>query len=220
LHRRYIINSLIDQGINFDTCIFQKKSCSPKFDVKPKWSRVEKLELTKKFKSKTRMDLKRVKKIIEINKLQSKDFKFKKEILEANFVIVSGADWIKGYLLKIIKHKSLNIHMGIAEKYRGLDSNLWAWYHKDFRNIGVTLHKLDNDLDSGLIFRSQRLKLNKNQKVWLLRYLESELAIKLLKQAINNIRNSKLKFRKQKFDGRYYSFMPSVIKNSLKQQRS
>ena len=97
LHRRYIINSLIDQGINFDTCIFQKKSCSPKFEVKPKWSRVEKLELTKKFKSKTRMDLKRVKKIIEINKLQSKDFKFKKEILEANFVIVSGADWIKGY---------------------------------------------------------------------------------------------------------------------------
>ena len=110
--------------------------------------------------------------------------------------------------------------MGIAEKYRGLDSNLWAWYHKDFRNIGVTLHKLDNDLDSGLIFRSQRLKLNKNQKVWLLRYLESELAIKLLKQAINKIKNSKLKFRKQKFDGRYYSFMPSVIKNSLKQQRS
>ena len=78
--------------------------------------------------------------------LSSIDIETKKEISKANFIIVSGADWIKGELLNKIKHKSLNVHMGIAQKYRGLDSNLWAWYHNDFKNMGVTLHKLDYSL--------------------------------------------------------------------------
>ena len=218
LHRRFIINSLLDYGIELNTCIFQNQSYLPSFKVRAPWYKTEKLQLLKKFKKKTRVDLRRVKKIIKIKNLSSINNEAKKEILKANFIIVSGADWIKGDLLKKIKHKSLNVHMGIVQKYRGLDSNLWAWYHNDFENMGVTLHTLNNSLDTGSIFKSQNFKILKNTKIWYLRYLESNLAVKLLKKALNLFALKKLKLKKQKTYGRYYSFMPSVIKNKLNQQ--
>ena len=105
--------------------------------------------------------------------------------------------------------------MGIAQKYA---EQLWAWYHNDFKNMGVTLHKLDYSLDTGSIFKSQNFEILKKTKIWHLRYLESDLAVKLLKRALNLFALKKLKLKKQKYYGRYYSFMPSVIKNKLNQQ--
>lgn len=215
LHRRFIINSLLDKGINLNTCIFQTISYKSTFRTNPLWAKFEKTELLKRFNKKTRLDLRRVKKIIKIKNLSSITNECKKEISKSDFVIVSGADLIKGQLLEMLRLKALNVHMGIAEKYRGLDSNLWAWYHKDYKNIGVTLHKLNKDLDTGQIFKTQSIKINKKTKIWLLRYFESDLAVKLLKVALNCSEKKKLILRKQKKIGRYYSFMPSVIKNKM-----
>ena len=217
LHRRFIINSLIDKGVKLNTCIFQTNSYKSSFKTTSPWSRLEKSKLSKKFKSISRIDLRRVKKIIKIKNLSSVNKECNKEIKKANFIIISGADLIKGNLLKIIKNKALNIHMGIAEKYRGLDSNLWAWYHHDYKNIGVTLHKLDRKLDTGKIFKSKYLRITKKTKIWSLRYLESILAVDLLNLALRDLNKKKLNLRKQKQIGRYYSFMPAVIKNKIHQ---
>ena len=105
--------------------------------------------------------------------------------------------------------------MGIAEKYRGLDSNLWAWYHEDYKNMGVTLHELDHNLDTGKIFKKGFLNISYKTQVWLLRYHESNLATKLIISAINKFNTNKYVLNKQKNIGRYYSFMPAVIKNNL-----
>ena len=215
LHRRFIINSLIDKGVKLNTCIFQTTSYKPSFNTNPFWAKFEKSELLKRFNNKTRLDLRRVKKIIKIKNLSSITKECKKEISKANFVIISGADLIKGQLFKMLRPKALNVHMGIAEKYRGLDSNLWAFYHHDYKSIGVTLHKLDRRLDTGQVFKSQSLTINKKTKIWLLRYLESDLAVKLLKMALNSFGKKKLILRRQKKIGRYYSFMPTVIKNKI-----
>ena len=215
LHRRFIINSLIDKGIKLNACIFQINSFRPKFKTNYSWAKFEKAELLKKFSKTTRMDLKRVKKIIKIKNLSIINNECKEEITKANFIIISGADLIKGQLLKMIRPKALNVHMGIAEKYRGLDSNLWAWYHNDYKSVGVTLHKLDKSLDTGKIFKSQNLKINKKTKIWHLRYLEYNLAVKLLMISFKSFGKNKLNLRKQKQIGRYYSFMPTVIKNKI-----
>ena len=133
---------------------FSNNSYKPSFNTNPFWAKFEKSELLKRFNNKTRLDLRRVKKIIKI-KNYHRLLKSVKEISKANFVIISGADLIKGQLFKMLRPKALNVHMGIAEKYRGLDSNLWAFYHHDYKSIGVTLHKLDRRLDTGQVFKSQ-----------------------------------------------------------------
>lgn len=216
IHRRYIINKLLDMNVHLNTCIFQKKNITPKYKVTPKWHKKEKNELNKIFINKTRNDLDRVKKIIRVSSLSLILKNNKKEIKNADFIIVSGAEWIKGDLLKLIKNKSINIHMGISEKYRGLDSNLWAWYHEDYQNIGVTLHELNLSLDTGKIFKKAFLNISNLKKVWLLRYYESDLAVKLMISAINSFDTKKYILKKPLNIGRYYSFMPAVIKDNLK----
>lgn len=43
----------------------------------------------------------------------------------------------------------LNLHGGDPERYRGLDTHLWAIYHRDFANLVTTLHRVDPGLDTG-----------------------------------------------------------------------
>ena len=40
LHRRFIINSLLDEGIKLNTCIFQNQSHSPSFNVIAPWYKI------------------------------------------------------------------------------------------------------------------------------------------------------------------------------------
>ena len=70
------------------------------------------------------------------------------------YIILSGANFIKDYQLqKLYKIPSLlgiyNIHFGNCLTYRGLDSNLWACYHEEFHNTGVSLHEVNSELDKG-----------------------------------------------------------------------
>ncbi len=214
-HRRYMINRLLDMGVNLQTCIFQGGSYSPKFAVNPPWVELEETKLIEMFEQETATTLDRVKNLITIDRLDLTCEDVKEKIEQADFIVVSGADWIKGDLLDAIKDKALNVHMGVAEKYRGLDSNLWAWYHGDYKSIGVTLHELVDKLDTGRIFKTDYLDINEKTQVWALRFYEAKLAVELIKSSIDVFGTVKYVLKRQEKLGRYYSFMPSVIKNTL-----
>ena len=46
----------------------------------------------------------------------------------------------------------LNIHKGLTQYYRGLDSEYWPIFFNEFDKLGTTIHKIDNNLDTGDIF--------------------------------------------------------------------
>ena len=97
-------------------------------------------------------------------------------------------------------------------KSKGLDSDLWAIYHDDFNNIGVTIHKVDTELDTGDFSYSKSLKLDKNMQIFQLRFYTTLLAYELVKKTLLDFINGDIKFSKQKKIGRYYSFMPIQLK--------
>ena len=102
------------------------------------------------------------------------------------------------------------------EKYRGLDSHYWAIYHNDFDSLETCLHQIDQNLDTGKILFRTKIKLKKKINIHMIRYLNTEICIKLAKKFINIIKMKKnFKLNKQKVKGRYYSFMPSVLKLNL-----
>ena len=214
-HRRFIINKLQDAGHNITSCLFLESIVLPKFNVDSPWAAEEKKELKDLYLKETRDDLDRVNAVLYPASLTIDDPLVRAAIVNADFVIVSGADRIRGDVLSAIENKSLNVHMGIAEEYRGLDSNLWAWYHCDYRNIGVSLHKLDSSLDTGDLLQVERIKITDQTKVWELRYQESVLAVKLISKTLKDVAIHKVILRTQKCIGRYYSFMPFVIKKCL-----
>ena len=214
-HRRFIINRLLDAGHNITSCLFLSSIVKPRFNVDSPWAAEEKNELRDLYRKETRDDLDRVSAVHYPASLTMDEPLVSATIADADFVIVSGADRISGDVLSAIENKSLNVHMGIAEEYRGLDSNLWAWYHCDYGNIGVSLHKLQTSLDTGDLFQVERIKITDHTKVWELRYLESALATELVGKTLNDMATQKVTLGTQKSMGRYYSFMPFEIKKCL-----
>jgi methionyl-tRNA formyltransferase len=214
-HRRFIINKILDAGYNLTSCIFSKSKVKPKFNTSSPWIKLENTELVDLYLSETRGDLDRLKNVLYPDELGLNKPSVKQQIENADFIIISGADLIGGDILEAILNKSMNVHMGISEEYRGLDSNLWAWYHRDYRNIGVSLHKLDRVLDTGNLFQVGYIDMKNDTKVWKLRFYEASLAVKLISQTLNGLKTNNYALKKQIKIGRYYSFMPNELKKCL-----
>lgn len=213
-HRRFLINRLLDQGWNLSHCLFETETKQPKFPVKPSWYSHEEEELDRLFSCDTSRSLERVQ-AHYFGTLNSADSIRCLASLDWDFAIVSGAGRIKSEMLSLIAGKSLNVHIGIAEKYRGLDTNLWAIYHSEVENIGVTLHELEDELDTGNIFFQETLVVTPDINMLNLRYFETILALELLEKALHQFCDGRLKGRAQVEVGRYYSFMPAVLKEHL-----
>jgi methionyl-tRNA formyltransferase len=107
----------------------------------------------------------------------------------------------------------LNLHGGNPEEYRGLDSHLWTIYHQDFGNLVTTLHKVDCGLDTGDIVAQAPLSLRAGLRLSQLRSLTTQACVSLVIQTIEMFRRrGEVPGRTQARRGRYYSFMPAVLK--------
>ena len=126
--------------------------------------------------------------------------------------VVFGTGKISPKLIKIFKGKLINIHRGIMTKYRGLDSEFWASYHRDFRSIGTTVHFINKFLDKGKTIFEKKLILKFGMKAYMLRYFTTILAAKNINNILKKIKNKKVKSNDKQNHGRYYSFIPLEIK--------
>ena len=54
----------------------------------------------------------------------------------------------------------LNIHCGVTPAYRGVHGGFWAVYQQDFRNVGVTIHKIDKGVDTGDIIYQETVQIS------------------------------------------------------------
>lgn len=211
-HRRFLIRSLLSKGFDLSFCIFETQSVQPTFDTAAVWADREKVRLSACFKI-DEFDPHNVLPVYNVDNLN--DGKAQ-EILRdrlADVVIVSGARKLDENLLRQIKNKSFNIHLGNALYYRGLDSNLWALFRGDSEKMGVTLHSLDTKLDTGDVIALERLNIPPGTPVIELRYHEMLLAIELCVAALNSWPH--IKKERQSRHGKYYSFMPAEDKNTL-----
>ena len=130
-----------------------------------------------------------------------------KKIKEINptLGILFGTKKVNQEFIEIFNNKLINIHRGIMEKYRGLDSEFWALYFKDFKSIGTTIHLVNHELDKGKIIFQKKLILKKNMKCYQLRYYTTMIAANLISKIINMILNNRVVFFKNQKYGKYYS---------------
>ena len=82
-------------------------------------------------------------------KINFVNFKSSSQLDGFDFIIITGA----GILDKEIigNKKIINVHPGIIPTTRGLDSFKWAIYNLD--PLGITLHYIDQRVDSGEVLR-------------------------------------------------------------------
>jgi len=133
---------------------------------------------------------------------------------EPDIVIVFGTRRIGKEIIDLCKEGFVNLHGGDPEQYRGLDSHLWGIYHGDFGSLAVTLHRVNEKLDDGEILARETIALSRDMRLYQLRKANTELCVDITMNTLNRwVINRTFKSWKQQRIGRYYSFMPSVLKN-------
>jgi len=74
------------------------------------------------------------------------------QALQAEYIFVFGASWLKGDLIKMLMRKgALNLHAGISPYFRGSATNFWSVNDSRADLTGLTLHFISEGLDSGPI---------------------------------------------------------------------
>lgn len=150
---------------------------------------------------------------VEFSSVNEAEAVEKMKKLSPDVIIVFGAGKIGKELIEVCPEGIINLHGGNPEEYRGLDTHLWSIYHNDFGGLVTTLHRLNPELDDGDIIISGEIPLEKGMELYQLRRFNAETCVKLAGSALDMFRRfGTFVSRPQRKKGRYYSFMPSCVK--------
>ena len=80
-----------------------------------------------------------------------------------DIVISCGIGFLRKNILKILPKFSINMHTGLTPRYKGDACNFWPMFFLEPNNIGVTLHLISKDVDSGpILHQVSATKIEKN----------------------------------------------------------
>ncbi len=128
-------------------------------------------------------------------------------------IVVFGTGKVGRELIGLKPKTILNLHGGDPQEYRGLDSHLWAIYHGDFGGLVTTLHHLNENLDDGDIVLNRPLQVKKGMELHQLRRSNTEVCVQMTLTALEEFkRTGTFVSSPQAKRGRYYSFMPTPLK--------
>ena len=115
--------------------------------------------------------------------------------LNPDIVVIVTTRILSKKTLDSINAKFINIHSGITPLYRGLHGAYWALINKDEENCGVTVHLVDEGIDTGNILYQARITdtITSRDNFMTYTYLQLAKALPLLKQSIIDIQSDNLK---------------------------
>ncbi len=108
-------------------------------------------------------------------------------------VIVNGTRILKKSLLASIKATFINTHQGMTPMYRGAQGGYWALYNADPANCGVTVHLVDEGIDTGGIIAQAPIAPQADDTYITYPYLQIAAALPLLAAAIRTIATGELR---------------------------
>lgn len=133
---------------------------------------------------------------------------------DVDALIVFGTGKLGQEVIDVVPDRIVNLHGADPEKYRGLDTHLWAIYHQDFRGLVTTLHKVRPELDRGGVVMKMPIPVRRGMKLHELRAANVETCIEIATDALAMLDDyGEFISQPQLYIGRYYSFMPAVLKN-------
>lgn len=133
--------------------------------------------------------LHKIKRVSSINTNEVKDLL---QIIQPDVVIVNGTRIISKRILSSINCPIINTHAGITPKYRGVHGGYWALVSEDKKNCGVTVHLVDEGIDTGSILYQDTIEISKKDNFVTYPYLQIAKAIPMLQNAIEDALLNKL----------------------------
>ena len=135
--------------------------------------------------------------------------------LKPDVLLVFGTGRLSEAVLRQCPAGSINFHNGDAEAYRGLDCHLWPLFHGDFDALRMTMHKIEPTLDTGAIIDRRPVPLRHGMPLSDLRRAATELTVEMALDALDAFqKNGAFAATPQVRSGRYYSYIPAVLKDT------
>ncbi len=106
--------------------------------------------------------------------------------LQPDLIIVNGTRIISKKVLAAVNCKFINTHAGITPKYRGVHGTYWALASNDAANSGVTVHFVDEGIDTGSIISQDFVTPTAKDNFSTYPMLQIAKGVVLLKQAVKD----------------------------------
>jgi methionyl-tRNA formyltransferase len=141
-------------------------------------------------------------KTIEVTSINSEEGRKLLKKLNPDIVVIVTTRILSKRTLESINAKFINIHSGITPLYRGLHGAYWALINKDKENCGVTVHLVDEGIDTGGILYQDTIVdvLTPKDNFISYTYLQLSKALPLLKKAIHDIKTDSIQIQKPMCD--------------------
>jgi folate-dependent phosphoribosylglycinamide formyltransferase PurN len=129
--------------------------------------------------------------------------------VKPELIIVCGTRIISKSVLESLPVRFMNIHAGITPKYRNVHGGYWALVNNDMENCGVTVHLVDEGIDTGTIIYQQKIPVTKRDNFATYPVLQLAEGIIYLKRAINDFFENKLILQKNNLESRLW-YHPTI----------
>ena len=120
------------------------------------------------------------------------------------FVVFSYGKILSKELLNIPKCLPVNIHASLLPKYRGAAPINWVLINGE-KETGVSIIRMNEKIDEGEIILKEKIEITETDTFLTLERKISELAAKLIIESIEDIKNNKSSFKKQKHANATYA---------------
>lgn len=107
-------------------------------------------------------------------------------------VVVTGTRILRQETLKCIDAPFINFHVGINPKYRGQNGGYWALAEDDRANAGVTVHLVDEGVDTGSILYTATFEPTPKDNFVTYHYLQAAAGVPLLSKAVQDALEGRL----------------------------
>ncbi len=134
-------------------------------------------------------------------------------------VVVNGTRIISGKVLSSINRPFINTHVGITPKYRGVNGGYWALVNNDLKHCGVTVHLVDNGIDTGGVIFQDTISITKEDSFNTYGYHQVSKAVPLMKKALIDVGKNNLQTKNINLPSIlwYHPTLLEYITNYLKQ---
>lgn len=118
---------------------------------------------------------------------------------------VTAPQIFKKELLSVPTWGCINVHSSRLPKYRGMMPNFWAMYHGDSM-AGITVHTMDTQIDKGKIIVQKEIPIYHSDSLDSLIKRSKREGAKLVIQALEMIRDGRVKLKDYRGEESYFSF--------------
>jgi methionyl-tRNA formyltransferase len=132
------------------------------------------------------------KKLINVESVNCDDCLRVLKQIKPDLIIVNGTRIISKNILNNVKALFINTHVGITPEYRGVHGAYWALVNNDAQNCGVTVHKVDEGIDTGDLIAQSTIKITRKDNFVTYPYIQTGVGILLMEETINKIINNNL----------------------------